>query len=673
MRKKYSGSFAAFLSALAVVFLMASCDSNNSGGGSPPPSTPDFTFTATGPSGSVVSGASATVQLNSAALNGFTGSIQVSYTLPSGFQTDTPSPVALAVGVAKSIKLTVPEVTANASYNIMFTATSGTLTPKTATVNLAVTAPADFTFGVTGNANVAVGAPTILTLASSSSISITVTLPQTPGFMLSPPGPWVFTGTQTVQIAIDNTVLYGQYTLAFSATDGTHTHPASVLMQVWGNGGLNPLTYDASIPPAEQDILSTLLTGVYSGCGTALLNYPVTIQKGNGVSAFSGSANVFPVPGPVSGTIYLGELAATDPAGEAVPDNFSAVHEEANADIFPAVAVEQTYGPAFQEGFSTACNIMEDPQLAAAGIPAPTDDYTQLVESDQFLLNWDGTSVASSRRAPYAVGGLGFVLYAANKAPEGTSVADWASFGLKDFGIDLAAAIAKNGGQPLDANGVLQVLSGSAGIDGDSSAFFNKLPGFLKTTTVSNPLLFHLVVHQPQAGSIAAYVEAEAFQLAEGVPITLRIYDATGTDVTPPSSSWPGIVENSSWALNVSITMPSWLPQGAYKVIGTAEVNSMVYTSFPSYFAVVPAGKEGPVLNPNQPYPGLYFVTVDSNGNPTWIAIVACAPSGQVPAACTVNGQTYSQPGLASRFIVIPSNGTNFAVTKGTLVWSKGG
>src|SRR5271157_3830154 len=43
-----------------------------------------------------------------------------------------------------------------------------------------------------------------------------------------------------------------------------------------------------------------------------------------------------------------------------------------------------------------------------------SNDYTQIVDDDQFL-SWDPMSVATSSFAPYAVGGLGFVLYAVNK------------------------------------------------------------------------------------------------------------------------------------------------------------------------------------------------------------------------------------------------------------------
>ncbi len=107
----------------------------------PPPAQPDFSLAVSPQSLTLTSGATGqAVQLTATALHGFTGAATVALSgLPTGV-TANPASLSLAPGVAQSVTLTAANSAATGNANVVFTATSGSLT-HSVTLPLTVAAP----------------------------------------------------------------------------------------------------------------------------------------------------------------------------------------------------------------------------------------------------------------------------------------------------------------------------------------------------------------------------------------------------------------------------------------------------------------------------------------------------------------------------------------------------
>jgi len=107
----------------------------------PPPAQPDFSLAISPQSLSLTTGATGqAVQVTATALNGFTGTASVALSgLPTGV-TANPASLSLAPGVAQSTTVTAANSAPTGNANVVFTATSGSLT-HSVTLALTVAAP----------------------------------------------------------------------------------------------------------------------------------------------------------------------------------------------------------------------------------------------------------------------------------------------------------------------------------------------------------------------------------------------------------------------------------------------------------------------------------------------------------------------------------------------------
>jgi hypothetical protein len=126
---------------LAILVSAAFC-SGCGGGGTSTPRNPDFTITANVATLRITAGGSSQpVTLTATALNGFSGTINVSVSgLPAG-ATASPSTLSLTPGTPQQVGFAAPPSAAASQSTVQFNATSGALS-HTATVAVSVNAPA---------------------------------------------------------------------------------------------------------------------------------------------------------------------------------------------------------------------------------------------------------------------------------------------------------------------------------------------------------------------------------------------------------------------------------------------------------------------------------------------------------------------------------------------------
>ena len=137
---------AGWLCLIALAGILCGCTSPvSTGGGTTPPPAPDFTIAVSASSLTLTAGGSAQpVTLTATALNGFTGTIQVTVSsLPSGV-TISPAALTLMPGTPLQVSFTAATTAAAGTVNLQFTGTSGSLShaaPLQLTVNAAVAPP----------------------------------------------------------------------------------------------------------------------------------------------------------------------------------------------------------------------------------------------------------------------------------------------------------------------------------------------------------------------------------------------------------------------------------------------------------------------------------------------------------------------------------------------------
>ena len=206
-----------------------------------PATSPDFSFTVT-PTQSVTASGIAAQPYSFVAtpINGFTGSINVSAAIPSGFTCAPVSCTATLTGnqAANALQLT-PSATTTGTFTLNFTATSGNIS-HTASASLTVQQQ-DFTFSVSPTTSTATaGSPAppysfSITPVNgfSGTVSIATTLPN--GFICVPAAcTATVTDTETLN-AIQLTppaTASGSYNIVFTATSGALSHTATAVLNI---------------------------------------------------------------------------------------------------------------------------------------------------------------------------------------------------------------------------------------------------------------------------------------------------------------------------------------------------------------------------------------------------------------------------------------------------------
>jgi pseudomonalisin len=210
---------------------------------------PDFTFTASPASQSVVQGNSVTYSAVITAVNGYTGTINFSVAgLPAG-ATLTPPPPAVTNSGSSTITILAGATTPVGVYPLTITATDGVLV-HTASVTLSVTAPSDFTIsatpasqtvtaGVNAGYQINVGSVGGFNGLVSFSVSVASTTQPPPPGEINPiasinPTSLTGSGLAALTLTTDSTTTADTYlvTITGTAANGTLVHSTTVTLVV---------------------------------------------------------------------------------------------------------------------------------------------------------------------------------------------------------------------------------------------------------------------------------------------------------------------------------------------------------------------------------------------------------------------------------------------------------
>jgi pseudomonalisin len=258
---------------------------------------PDFSFSASPASQSVIQGSSTSYSAIVTAQNRYTGIVNFTVTgLPAG-ATLTPAPASVTSSGTSAITILTATTTPVGSYPLTITASDGVLSHK-ASVTLIVTsnAPADFTVsstpasqtitaGVNAGYQINVGSVAGFNGLVNLSVSVSPVVAGGPGASISPSS-LNGSGLAALTVTTGSTTPAGTYTFTISGSSGALFHSVTVALVVNPQG-----VGDFTISSANIFTVKRGQTG----------SLPITIT---GQAGFSGtvSFSVSGLPSPVTGT-----------------------------------------------------------------------------------------------------------------------------------------------------------------------------------------------------------------------------------------------------------------------------------------------------------------------------------------------------------------------------------
>ncbi len=273
-------------------------------GVTPPAATPGFTLSATPASLTLqAGGAGGQLMVSASAVNGFSGSVNVTMTgLPAGV-TATPLSFALAPGnPPQTVTLSASSTATVGNIKLVFVGTAGALT-NTAPVSLNVTAAPDFSISATpANLTLAAGGASQSFTIQAAGVNgftgpIAVALTGLPGGVAAMPATFMLTPGTPQQISLNaaSTAAAGNTNLIVSATSGSLAHSATVTVTVQTptpdfNLTVNPASISLPIGGAAQQV-SITANGV--GAFSSPVNLSITGLPA-GVSASPASLTLTP-------------------------------------------------------------------------------------------------------------------------------------------------------------------------------------------------------------------------------------------------------------------------------------------------------------------------------------------------------------------------------------------
>ena len=202
---------------------------------------PDYSISASPLSQPISSGSTGTSTVTISPLNGYSGTVQLSYAATGGLTAAfNPASIAITSGTGTStVTITVPSGTATGTYTVTVTGTDGTNIQHSTPITVQVTNP-DFTLSASPT--------TPISIRSGSSGKATITVNPTNGFTgnvalsSNKPSGWttptfsptsiITKGTSTMTITVPSTVRSGTYTFTITGTSGTLTHTSTVTVTV---------------------------------------------------------------------------------------------------------------------------------------------------------------------------------------------------------------------------------------------------------------------------------------------------------------------------------------------------------------------------------------------------------------------------------------------------------
>jgi hypothetical protein len=253
------------------------------------PPNPNFTISATPAAQSVNAGNGTTYTVTLAAVNGFTGTVNLTASgLPSGA---TPSFSPSSISGSGTSTLTVSTATGSpaSSSTISITGTSGSLV-NSATATLNVVAP-DFSVSVSpGTTSVAPGGTATYTVTVAAlngftgAVSLSATgLPvgATPTFS---PASITTSGTSTLSIITGATT--GSSTLSITGTSGSLTHSATAILNVTTAGSsTNVISIDfvgTDVPMAASEVAGVVAKSNWNAATGASSSAPLALVDETG-------------------------------------------------------------------------------------------------------------------------------------------------------------------------------------------------------------------------------------------------------------------------------------------------------------------------------------------------------------------------------------------------------
>jgi hypothetical protein len=243
--------------------------------GAPP--APDFTISASPSSQTVVQGSSTAYTVTVTAVNGFTGTVNLS---ASGFGAGASgafNPTSVAGSGTSTLNVTTTANAATGSFPISIVATSGSLSHGTS-VTLVVNPPPDFTISAS---------PASQTVTQGNSTTYTVTITGQNGFIGTvtlgatgfgagasgsfSPASVAGSGTSTLTATTTSTAATGSFTINLTGTSGNLSHSATVTLvvntppaTVIVNGGFETGNFTGWTTSGATSISTTAHTGTYS-------------------------------------------------------------------------------------------------------------------------------------------------------------------------------------------------------------------------------------------------------------------------------------------------------------------------------------------------------------------------------------------------------------------------
>ncbi|HEY1936690.1 MAG TPA: protease pro-enzyme activation domain-containing protein [Candidatus Angelobacter sp.] len=304
---------------------------------------PDFTFSASPASQSVVQGSSVAYSAVITAVNNYTGTINFSVAgLPAGATLTPPPPAVINSGSSTITILTNNGATTPVGvYPLTITATDGVLV-HTAAVTLSVTGPADFTLsatpasqtvtaGVNAGYQINVGSVGGFNGLVSFSASIASTNPNPPVGAILPVA------------SINPTSLTGSGVAALTVTTGTTTTADTYLVTVTGTAANGTLVHSTSVTLVVNAIgtgdfsMSSLNTLTVKRGQTGSLTVTITGQAG-----FSGVVNLsvsgLPAPPPPPATpLVTGVMSPASVTGSGTSSLTVTISNQQKQGTFPLV------------------------------------------------------------------------------------------------------------------------------------------------------------------------------------------------------------------------------------------------------------------------------------------------------------------------------------------------
>src|SRR6266699_3170249 len=558
------------------------CNSNPIGWGclltfvplSPP--APDFTISATSPS-AVNAGQSTTSTITIAPLNGFTGTVSLSDSAPSGLTCGTISPTSLPGSGTATVSCSA---NAGGTYALTVTGTSGSLTHSAVATFTVKQGDFTITASVPAAANVGQSSTTTLTITALNGFTATVALTDTVPNGLScgniSSTSIAGSGTATVSCSATNS---GSYTLTITGTGGSLTHSTTTTFN------FRDFTVTASSPGS----VTTGSSGTSTITLTALNSFSGTIAISDTIPSGLSCGSVTPSSVSGSGTatlscssnsqgVYTVTITAT---------SGSLTHQGTTAFTFGTPSdftITATSPSALNVGSSATSTLtiklihgLTGPVTLTDNVPSGLNCGT--ISSTSFTANGTATvSCSSSSASTYTLtvtGASGSLTHTAS-----------ATFTFHSFSLSAnPSSFSLNTGAQGTSTISLNLLNGFGSTVALSVTSPTGVTASLSTTSISGSGTSTLTISPRTVGSYTVVVTGTSGSLTRTVSLTVTVGTQVSPILTAPSSE--SVAQTSTLTFTVTGTESSvptpnltlsanQLPSGASftTVQGTSPVSS---------------------------------------------------------------------------------------------------